>query len=52
MTPRAFAAPRWLGHSFPDGIQQNLTSERLAQIGDAPGVHRLIARVVVANAQR
>jgi hypothetical protein len=31
------------------GIQQNVLCERLAQIGDAPGVHRLIARVVVAQ---
>src|ERR1700736_353088 len=38
---------RLLGHSFPDGIQQDLPCERLAQIGDAPGVHRLIARGLV-----
>jgi hypothetical protein len=27
----------------------DMLRERLAQIGDAPGVHRLIARVVVAQ---
>ena len=47
MTPRALVAPGRLGHSFPNGIQQDLTCERLAQIGDAPGVHRLIARGLV-----
>ena len=46
-TPRALAAPRRLGHSFPNGIQQDLTCERLLQIGDAPGVHRLISRGLV-----
>ncbi len=39
--------PRPLGHSFPNGIQQDLPCERLAQIADAPGVHRLIARGLV-----
>lgn len=47
MTPRALVAPRRLGHSFLDGIQQDLTCERLAQIGDAPAVHRLFARDLI-----
>ncbi len=42
--------PRPLGHSFPNGIQQDLPCERLAQIADAPGVHRLIARGLVKSA--
>jgi hypothetical protein len=31
----------WLSRSFRNGIQQDMLRERLAQIGDAPGVHRL-----------
>jgi hypothetical protein len=31
------AGRRPLGHSFPNGVQQDLPCERLAQIGDAPG---------------
>jgi len=48
-TPHVLVTPRRLGHSFRNGIQQDMTRERLAQIGDAPGIHRLIAcgRVVV-----
>jgi hypothetical protein len=30
MTPRAVAAPRWLGHSFLDGIEQNLHPASIA----------------------
>jgi hypothetical protein len=33
-----------LGHSFPNGIQQDMPCERLAQIGNASNVHRLIVR--------
>ena len=37
----------WLSRSFRNGIQQDMLRERLAQIGDAPGVHRFIARRLV-----
>ncbi len=39
--------PHPSSHSFPNGIQQDMPCERLAQVGDASGVHRLIARGVV-----
>ena len=45
--PACSFTPRPLGHSFPNGIQQDNTRKRLAQIGDAPGVHRLIVRGLV-----
>jgi hypothetical protein len=48
VTTRAFLFwLRRLSHSFRDGTQQDMLSERLAQIGDAPGVHRLIARGLI-----
>ena len=37
--PRTF-----LSRSFRNGIQQDMLRKRLAQIGDAPGVHRFIVR--------
>jgi hypothetical protein len=42
MTLRALVVPRRLGRCFPNSIQQDLTCERLPQIGDATGVHRLM----------
>jgi hypothetical protein len=38
---------RQLSHSFRNGIQQDMPCDRLAQISDAPGIHRLIARGLV-----
>jgi hypothetical protein len=46
-TPHVLVTPRRLGRSFPNGIHQDITRERLAQIGDAAGVHRVIARGLV-----
>ena len=45
--PARFCFGCALKHSFRNGLQQDVLCERLAQIGDAPGVHRFIARRLV-----
>src|ERR1700692_4408254 len=47
MTRPSTVTTRPLARSFANGIQQDMPCERLAEIRDAPGVHRLLARSLV-----